>query len=85
MKINYDNRMKWVDDPSTYQHLIKKYCVTCDVPIEARDYIDNGNFCHGCCVKAMRNAHRRIWEKREMDELRGVVIHTPHLNSLARK
>lgn len=73
MKINYDNRIRWKEDPSTYQHLIKPYCVVCDTPIRAKDYEDNGNFCEVCCHKATQMAYRRAYEKREMAELRGEI------------
>ena len=72
MKPDYENRMKWIADPETYRHLIKTCCVVCDTPIESTGYENNGNFCEKCCVRATSMAHRRIWEKRDMDELMGV-------------
>ena len=82
MKNNYENRVRWEEDPKTYQHFIKKGCVVCEVAILATDYVVNGNFCQRCCVKATKMAHQRLWEKKEMAELRGEI---PVDNPFARK
>lgn len=47
-------------------------CVVCETPINPTDYEQNGNYCEKCCVKATQIAHKRVRERREMDELRGV-------------
>lgn len=83
MKINYvqrfQKRITKKDDPAIYQHLIKPNCVVCDLSINSEDYEQNGNFCPKCCSAATRMGHRRLWEKREMDELMGRVPVDNHL------
>ncbi len=65
MKDTYGNRMEWDADPATYLHFIKPFCVVCEAPIKAEDYVVNGNYCLRCCAKANKVSHQRLWEKKK--------------------
>lgn len=71
-KINYQNRLDWTPEPGTYEHMIRHYCSDCGTDIKPENYLENGNYCLGCCMKATRLARERVIERQEMELLRGV-------------
>ena len=73
--IERGNRIKWKPDPLEYLHLTKTECVVCGEEIDPKDYEVNGNFCLKCCGEATKQAHKRLWERKEEGVDRLIVRH----------